>query len=143
MTNNITKEEKTLTITVNFSNGIEMEDNLNKAIDEIGSVIKKKGLINMRLVGVQATSLSAMYEVDIKDNGGNVFNVEKINAQLEKLEYAKSRAIAFAEIMKDYKCVKWGLERKDGWHRKGLPYSSPLSLDQLYEIFNQSIQNNG
>jgi hypothetical protein len=58
---------KTLTITVEFSNGIEMEDNLNQAIDELSSVIKRKGLMNMTLEGKHAASLAAMYKVEIND----------------------------------------------------------------------------
>jgi len=57
---------KTLTITVEFKNGIEMEDNLNKAIDEFSSVVKRKGLIDMTLEGKHAASLAAMYKVEIK-----------------------------------------------------------------------------
>ena len=58
---------KTLTITVPFSNGIEMEENLNKAIDELSSVIKKKGLMNMTLEGKQADSFAELYKVEIQD----------------------------------------------------------------------------
>ena len=60
-------EVKVLTITVDFSNGIEMENNLNKAIDELGAVLKKKGLMNMTLEGKHAASLAAMYKVEIND----------------------------------------------------------------------------
>lgn len=63
----MTLEIKTLTITVDFSNGIEMEDNLNKAIDELSSVIKRKGLINMSLEGHSFESLTEMYKVEIQD----------------------------------------------------------------------------
>lgn len=60
-------EIKTLTITVDFSTGIEMEDNLNKAIDELSSVIKRKGLMNMTLEGKSAWDLASMYKVEIQD----------------------------------------------------------------------------
>jgi molecular chaperone GrpE (heat shock protein) len=43
----------TLTIKINFGegNGVEMETNLNKAIEELSSSLKKKGLIEMELEG--------------------------------------------------------------------------------------------
>lgn len=58
---------KTLTITVRFSNGAEMEDNLNKAIEDISSTIKRKGLINMTLEGKNMISFAEMYKVEIQD----------------------------------------------------------------------------
>lgn len=61
-------ETGTLTITVHFSNGVEMEDNLNKAVDDLASAIIKKGLMNMTLEGKQAESLAAMYKVEIQNN---------------------------------------------------------------------------
>lgn len=57
----------TLTITVEFSTGLEMENNLNKAIDSLSEAIKRKGLMNMTLEGKDLESLSAMYTVEIKN----------------------------------------------------------------------------
>ena len=54
-----------LIIEVNFENGIEMEDNLNKAIDELSSILKKKGLCEMNLIGMSADNMKEIYEVDI------------------------------------------------------------------------------
>lgn len=55
-----------LTIEVYFDTGIEMENNLNKAIDELGAVLKKKGLMEMELEGRKADNLVPMYGVTIK-----------------------------------------------------------------------------
>ncbi len=60
----------TLTIIVEFENGngLEMETNLNKAIDEIASVIKHKGLgktTDMELTGVD-DNLKTLYKISIK-----------------------------------------------------------------------------
>lgn len=63
----------TLTITVDFEagNGLEMETNLNKAIDEIGSVLKHKGLgpqTEYEVKGVVLVNgeLKELYKVTIK-----------------------------------------------------------------------------
>jgi hypothetical protein len=61
-------DTNTLSITVNFSNGLEMEFNLNKAIDDLSTAIKRKGLMNMSLECKHFESLSEMYKVEIKIN---------------------------------------------------------------------------
>lgn len=60
----------TLTITVDFEagNGLEMENNLNKAIKEIEVVLTKKGLwVNseFELIGIDG-DLKQLYKVIIK-----------------------------------------------------------------------------
>lgn len=57
----MSNEIKTLIITVDFSTGIEMENSLNKAIDELAYILKKKGLIDMILEGKDFASLSTIY----------------------------------------------------------------------------------
>lgn len=59
-----------LVIKVPFESGIEMEENLNKAIDELGSVLKKKGLIPMELQGINA-ELAPLYTVNIEIKSPN------------------------------------------------------------------------
>lgn len=56
-----------LTIEVNFEKGVDMEEGLNKAIDELSSVLKKKGLMNMELKGV-GDDLRPLYNVNIEIN---------------------------------------------------------------------------
>lgn len=55
-----------LTIEVPFETGIEMEDNLNKAIDELGSVLKRKGLREIELDGMD-DDLKPLYKVKIEN----------------------------------------------------------------------------
>ena len=57
---------KELIIKVPFENGVEMEENLNKAIDELSAVLKKKGLMHMELKGVDM-GLNNIYTVTIED----------------------------------------------------------------------------
>jgi hypothetical protein len=40
-----------LTIKVEFETGIEMENKLNKAIDELSTVLKIRGISEMELIG--------------------------------------------------------------------------------------------
>jgi hypothetical protein len=56
-----------LTITVDFESGdgLQMEQNLNKAIDDLSSVLKKKGLREMDLTGVDE-NLKELYKITIK-----------------------------------------------------------------------------
>lgn len=53
-----------LTIRVSFETEWQMEENLNKAIDDLSSVLKKKGLRNMDLLGVDE-KLNEIYKVTI------------------------------------------------------------------------------
>lgn len=48
-----------------FETGIEMEKNLNKAIDELAAVLKKKGLCEMVLTGWDFDNSKPMYEITI------------------------------------------------------------------------------
>ncbi len=59
-----------LTITIEFENGngLQMEENLNKAIDELSSVLKHKGLgihSDFELTGVD-DNLKELYKIKIK-----------------------------------------------------------------------------
>lgn len=56
----------TLTIKVNFesNSGIEMEQNLNKAIDELSVVLEKKGICEMELDGIDE-NLKMLYKVEL------------------------------------------------------------------------------
>ena len=56
----------TLNITVEFESGIEMEENLNKAIRELSSILEKRGLSEMELLGHDFDKDNKfMYEVKI------------------------------------------------------------------------------
>ncbi len=56
---------KRLSITVDFTEGIEMENNLNKAISDLSTALETKGLIDMNLSCLHVENLSAMYKVEI------------------------------------------------------------------------------
>lgn len=60
-----------LVITVQFNDddGVHMEENLNKAIDDLSKTLKKKGLREMELTGVNM-ELQEMYKVTIKKEAG-------------------------------------------------------------------------
>ena len=59
-----------LTIKVPFETSEQMEDNLNRAIDELCSVLKKKGLIEIKLTGMDY-DLKNIYTVAINSNQNN------------------------------------------------------------------------
>lgn len=56
-----------LIIEVDFpsNKGLEMVQNLNKAIDELSKVLKRKGLCEMELTGVDE-NLNQLYKVNIQ-----------------------------------------------------------------------------
>jgi len=62
----ITIPKMTLTITVDFQTGPEMEDNFNKAVADLSEAIKKKGIMNMTPEGKKLDGLSPVYKVEIK-----------------------------------------------------------------------------
>lgn len=55
-----------LNIVIDFEtdNGLQMEQNLNKAIDELSSVLKKRGLSEIELIGMD-DNLKELYKVTI------------------------------------------------------------------------------
>lgn len=57
-----------LFIEVDFpsNKGLEMEQNLNKAIDELSTVLERKGLCEMELQGID-DDLKQLYKVEIKN----------------------------------------------------------------------------
>ena len=56
-----------LTIKINCDNGLEMENNLNKAIEDFGQALLKKGFSEMELIGYTSENdLKEIYNVTIK-----------------------------------------------------------------------------
>lgn len=58
-----------LLIAVPFSTGLEMEQNLNRAISDLGEALKKKGLIPMNLEAANFDdNMKPIYKVEIGEN---------------------------------------------------------------------------
>ena len=55
-----------LIIEIPCVDGIEMENNLNKAIDSFSEALKKKGFSEMELIGYENVILEPIYKVILK-----------------------------------------------------------------------------
>lgn len=55
-----------LTIEIPCTNGLEMEENLNKAIDDFGTALKQKGFCKMELIAYnESVDSESIYKVTI------------------------------------------------------------------------------
>ncbi len=56
-----------LTIEIPCSNGVEMENNLNKAIDDLSKALKTRGFSEMELIAYnESVELEPIYKLELK-----------------------------------------------------------------------------
>lgn len=77
------------------------------------------------------------------ENGESVFDADKINAQIEKLEFAEKQAIGFYYFMEQWqqmgamgytkRLTKEELKKLDKWPE--LDTLEYFSIEQLYQLF--------